>query len=207
MNVKINENYSDVLYWVISPMTKDKEYHLTYTQEAILRKLIHYEKSSKFINYTNETIYSHTYVSVENLKKIIPKLNRLGFISISNKKHLDNGEFKTSRTITINWNFINNISAELPKKSSKNKESYQPKIKKYNDSDIIELEDFLNNEIGFSIEDTEKIMFELQEFEIIFSELKDKILLILKNNKYNDGLKLKLTETIKSNLKKIFDFN
>ena len=113
----IKETYSDVLFWVTSPMSKGKNYHLTFNQEKVLSKLIHYTNRgvNRYLHYSNESISSHTYISEVYLKKIIPQLNKLGYISISNKKHWNDGEFKTSRTIEVNWDFIETIVQDLPK--------------------------------------------------------------------------------------------
>jgi DNA-binding MarR family transcriptional regulator len=117
--VKTIENtYHDVLYWATSPKSKGTKYHLTQREDAVLRKLIHYHSNKKYITYSNEVISEHTYISVEHLKKIIPKLIKKGYINSSDYTSSNDGVFYTKRTITINWNVIEEALNVLPKKKA-----------------------------------------------------------------------------------------
>jgi len=112
--LSIRNKYSDALYWATSTQTKDKGYHLTRTQEAILRKLIHYSKPNKpKITYSNKIIAQHTYLGEETIRKAIPILAKKGFLSTANHKIFD-GEFKERRTIYIKWDFIEWVLSQIP---------------------------------------------------------------------------------------------
>jgi hypothetical protein len=108
--------YSDVLYWATSTQSKDNGYHITRTQEAILRKLIHYSRSNEKITYSNEIIAEHTFMGEETIRKAIPEIAKKGFISTAVSKIFDSGEFKTRRTIYIKWDFIESVLVDVPKK-------------------------------------------------------------------------------------------
>lgn len=111
----IKNIYSDALYWVMSTQSKDKSYHITKTQEAILRKLIHYSRKNEKITYSNSIIAQHTFMGEETIRKAIPELTKKGFISTATIKIYDDGEFKNRRTIFIKWDFIQTILDEVPK--------------------------------------------------------------------------------------------
>ncbi len=113
--LSIKNTYSDALYWATSPQTyKVKEYHIKRTEEAVLRKLIHYSRSNEKITYSNKIITEHTFIGVETLKKVIPSLHKKGFISIALIKIFDKGEPITRRTINIKWDFIQSVLDEVP---------------------------------------------------------------------------------------------
>ena len=111
----IQNMYSDALYWATSTQSKDKGYHTTRTLEAILRKLIHYSRKNEKITYSNSIIAQHTFMGEETIRKGIPKLTKIGFISTATFKISDNGEIKTRRTIFIKWDFIQTILDDVPK--------------------------------------------------------------------------------------------
>lgn len=111
----IKNMYSDVLYWAASAQTKKvKEYHITRTEEAVLRKFIHYSQSNVKITYSNEIISKHTFIGVDSLKKVIPSLQKKGYISIALFKIFDKGAPITRRTIYIKWDFIQSVLNEVP---------------------------------------------------------------------------------------------
>ena len=217
-NKSIKQTYSDVLFWVTSPMSKGKRYHITYAQESVLRKLIHYDggRERSFINYSNESISSHIYMSEEHLKKIIPKLNKVGYISISNKKHYKDGEFKTSRTIMIDWDFIETIVPDLPKVKSKS-ETEEVTIDSNEEIEVEpknEIEDLENSFrpddeielykvlpiIGFSCEETSYIIEALNDSIPIFRDFIKCIKYLIKESNYKDYTGPKITPEIKSKL-------
>ena len=111
---KIQKHYHDALYWASSNQTEKLGYHLTRTEEAILRKLIHYSTKNPKISYSNKVISQHTFIGEESLRKYIPKIAKKGFISTDNHKIFD-GEFKERRTIYIKWDFIEKILSKVPK--------------------------------------------------------------------------------------------
>jgi hypothetical protein len=214
----IKEMYSDILLWGTSPISRGKRYHLTNLQESVLRKLIHYDRSNKFINYSNETISYHMYRdgAVDYLKKIIPELNKLGYISISNKKHYKDGEFKTSRTIMIDWDFIESIVPDLPKVKSKLEieelimiSDDEIEIESQNELEDLENSIRLDDEIdlynvlpriGFSSEDTIYIIDALNDSLPIFRDFIKCIKDLIKESNYKDYTGPKITPEIKSNL-------
>jgi hypothetical protein len=214
-NKSIKQTYSDVLFWVTSPMSKGKRYHITYAQESVLRKLIHYTDKGvkRFINYSNESISSHIYMSEEHLKKILPKLNKVGFISISNKKHYKDGEFKTSRSIEINWSFIEGIAPDLPKVKP-NKEIVEVTIDSIEVETQDELEEYQNSfrlqdeidlykvlpKIGFSCEETSYIIEALNDSIPIFMDFIRCIKELMKESNYKDYTGPIITPEIKSKL-------
>ena len=114
-NISIKNTYSDALYWATSTQSRDKGYHITRTQEAILRKLIHYSRKNEKITYSSEIIAQHTFLGEETIRKAIPKLAKKGLISTASIKIADNGEFKTRRTMYIKWDFIKTIGDVVPK--------------------------------------------------------------------------------------------
>ena len=112
--LSIKSKYHDVLFWATSPLSKGTKYHLTQREETILRKLIHYDSSNKYISYPNSIISMHTYVSEVHLLKIIPSLFRKEYINVSLNKITRDGQFITYRTIRINWNTIEQAFNNLP---------------------------------------------------------------------------------------------
>jgi len=118
----IKSTYSDALYWATSTQSKDKGYHLTRTQEAILRKLIHYAHSHEKITYSNVIIAQHTFSGEETIRKAIPELAKKGYISKAIIKIVDSGKFITRRTILIKWDFLETVLANVPKQEETNQE-------------------------------------------------------------------------------------
>ncbi len=112
---EIKKIYSDALYWSMSPMSRDKRYHLTRLNESILRKLIHYDKKNKKITYSNEWISKHVFLDITQIEKAIPHLEKKGFINcITYSKKNKNGELIKRRIININWDFIKEVLSEVP---------------------------------------------------------------------------------------------
>lgn len=111
----IQTTYSDALYWSMSPMSRDKNYHLTRLNESILRKLIHYDKKNNKITYSNEWISKHIFLDITQIEKSIPHLEKKGFINcITYSKKNKNGELIKRRIININWDFIKEVLSEVP---------------------------------------------------------------------------------------------
>ena len=163
----INKKYSDVLYWATSTQTKDKGYRITRTEEAVLRKLIHYSKSKEKITYSNENIAKHTYIGIETLKKVIPSLQKKGYISIALIKIFDEGEPKTRRTIFIKWDFIQFVFDELPA----TEESEEPNSEQVVEIDILMTEP-INEVIDATIpEETLKPVTDQKEVAPISTEV------------------------------------
>src|SRR5690554_4926655 len=126
MENKIKEIYSDALYWATSPKSKMKPYHLTRLEESILRKLIHYEKSNEKknnkskISFSNDLIAHHTFLSISQIKKCIPQLEKLGYIKCStNTFRNDSYEIRSRRYMSINWDLIQLIYNDVPKEPFK----------------------------------------------------------------------------------------
>jgi hypothetical protein len=95
--------YSDALYWSMSPMSKDKKYHLSRVHESVLRKLIHYDHSNIKITYSNQWISKHTFLHVSQIEKSIPYLEKIGFINcITFSTRNKNAELIKRRIININ---------------------------------------------------------------------------------------------------------
>ena len=121
MKKKLN-HYSDALYWAMSPMSKDRDYHITRLQESILRKLLHYSKSNEKISYSNAIIAEHTFLKEETLRKEIPNLAKKGIISTASINISDDGEHKKRRTIFIKRDKLDFILSEVPKKKKQKEE-------------------------------------------------------------------------------------
>jgi hypothetical protein len=121
----IQTTYSDALYWSMSPMSKDKKYHLTRLNESILRKLIHYDKKDKRITYSNEWISKHVFLDITQIEKAIPLIEKKGFIKcITFSTRNEKGMMIKRRIININWDFIKEILIEVPKLKFIEKENY-----------------------------------------------------------------------------------
>ena len=200
--LNITKRYSDISYWITSSITKEvvkTNYHLTRVEEAVLRKLIHYHNRYTHINFKNETISKHTFISVSHLKKIIPTLNKIGYISISIRNYYENGEHKKSRTISIILEFLEEIERDLLKYQAELKVDVvdvcvdnsantiiENTVKKYSPEDEINLYDVLPK-IGFTTDETIFIIDYLggesePEFKILARALVD----LKKESKYND---------------------
>lgn len=120
----IKKIYNDALYWSTSRQSKEKDYHLTRTQEAILRKLIHYSTKNEKITYSNKIISAHTFIDAEVIRKEIPKIVKKGFISSSSTTISERDEVYKRRTIFIKWGFIQKVLNDIPI----NEEPVQPSI-------------------------------------------------------------------------------
>lgn len=113
---EIKNIFSDALYWSMSPMSKDKKYHLSRVHETVLRKLIHYDRSNTKITYSNEWISKHVFLDITQIEKSIPHLEKKGFINcITFSRRNKKGELVKSRIININWDFIKEVLSEVPK--------------------------------------------------------------------------------------------
>ena len=111
----IQTTYSDALYWSMSPMSKDKKYHLTRLNESILRKLIHYDKKDKRITYSNEWISKHVFLDITQIEKAIPLIEKKRFIKcITFSTRNEKGMMIKRRIININWDFIKEVLSEVP---------------------------------------------------------------------------------------------
>ena len=133
----IKTTYSDALYWSMSPMSKDRKYHLTRLNESILRKLIHYDNSNIKITYSNEWISKHVFLDITQIEKAIPHLEKKEFINcITYSKKNKNGELIKRRIININWNFIQEVLSEVPELKFIEKENDGTE-QKTNESDAI----------------------------------------------------------------------
>ena len=112
---EIKTIYSDALYWSMSPLSKDKKYHLSRVHESVLRKLIHYDKKDKKITYSNEWISKHVFLDITQIEKSIPYLEKKGFINcIGFSTRNEKGEMIKRRIININWDFIEEVLSEVP---------------------------------------------------------------------------------------------
>lgn len=132
---EIKKIYSDALYWSMSPMSRDKKYHLTRLNESILRKLIHYDKKNIKITYSNEWISKHVFLDITQIEKAIPHLEKKGFINcITFSKKNKNGEMIKRRIININWDFIQEVLSEVPEVKFIEKETHAAEPKS-NESD------------------------------------------------------------------------
>lgn len=122
----IKQIYADALYWAMSPQSKDKPYHITRTEESVLRKLIHYDRSDARISYSNELIAQHTFLDVTTIEKAIPALNKKGYITtITFQINDGTGRITSRRLININWELIQAILNDVPS-SSADIESVEP---------------------------------------------------------------------------------
>lgn len=125
----IKKIYNDALYWASSNQSKGKDYHLTRTQEAILRKLIHYSTKDSKITYSNDLISEHTFIDSEVIRKEIPKIVKKGFLSSASITVSDNGEIYKRRTLFVKWDFIQQVLNDIQSvKESKSLESTQHKL-------------------------------------------------------------------------------
>lgn len=111
----IKQTYADALFWAMSPKSKGQPYHITRTQESILRKLIHYDASNPKITYSNELIGQHTFIESSTIEKVIPALTNKQYIkTITYQINDGSGKITSRRTININWDFIHGVLAEVP---------------------------------------------------------------------------------------------
>lgn len=119
MPFNIKRHYVDVIYEVCSSLSKEKSYKISNTYAFILLKLIHYSKSKKckngYIYYSNDSIAKHTKILESTIEKAIPKLAKIGFITLSHTYFTGANKPKTFRTITINWDFLEKIYHEMDK--------------------------------------------------------------------------------------------
>jgi hypothetical protein len=134
---EIQTIYSDALFWSISPMSKEKKYHISRLNESVLRKLIHYDKRNTKISYSSELIAKHTFLNVSQIEKTIPYLEKKGFIkcihfTVKNK----NGEKIKRRIININWSFIEGVLLDVPDLGNIEKENDFPEQLKTEVDDI-----------------------------------------------------------------------
>jgi hypothetical protein len=121
---EIKTIYSDALYWSMSPMSRDKKYHLTRLNESILRKLIHYDKKNKKITFSNQWISKHVFLDITQIEKAIPHLEKKGFINcITYSKKDKNGKLIKQRIINVNWDFIQHVLSEVPEMKFTEKEN------------------------------------------------------------------------------------
>lgn len=112
----IKNIYSDALFWATAPLSKKKPYHLTRVHESVLRKLIHYDKKNPKISFSSEWIAKHTFLDITQIEKSIPHLNGKGYIRCTYLKSKGkNKEVVKRRIINIEWDFIEEILAEVPK--------------------------------------------------------------------------------------------
>ncbi len=132
----IQQTYADALFWAMSPKSKGKPYHITRTQESILRKLIHYDASNPKITYSNELIGQHTYIKSSTIEKVIPALTNKQYIkTITYQINDGSGKITSRRTISINWDFIKGVLAEVPVASIQEpKEDIEPINAEANDA-------------------------------------------------------------------------
>jgi hypothetical protein len=110
------KNYNDALYFASSYLTKKESFHLTSTQERILRKLLHYNSKNSKITYSNELIAEHTFTNFKMVEREIPKLVSMGYIKSFVTLISDGDMIKSRRTININWEKFNEIINLLPSK-------------------------------------------------------------------------------------------
>jgi len=114
----IKQTYSDALYWATSNQSKTNDYHLTRTEEAILRKLIHYSSRNEKITYSNKLISKHTFIDETQVEKAIPRLTKIGYLKTISFAISEGGKVVKRRTININWEFLEKISKEVPQTDS-----------------------------------------------------------------------------------------
>lgn len=134
----IKKIYNDALYWATSKQTKEKNYHLTRTQEAILRKLIHYSTTNPKITYSNKVISEHTFIDKEVIRKEIPKIVKKGFISSASITVTDGEEIYKRRTIYIKWDFVQTVLNDIPTQEESIPESEPPTSQLEPESFIVE---------------------------------------------------------------------
>jgi|GEM_PF-4803874 len=124
----IKEVYADALFWAMSPKSKGNTYHLTRVEESVLRKLIRYDKTSPRIDYTNDWIAKHTFLDESQIEKVIPKLDKKGFIkTIHFTLKNDEGQKIKRRIINIKWDFIEFVLSCVPKSDLREETSMNEK--------------------------------------------------------------------------------
>lgn len=114
MSISIQKKYFDILAFSSSPENKNKTYHLGYPELLVLQKLINYERSDKYITYSNRIIANHLFRKERQIEKIILSLIKKGFIN--SKVHTvvhGKDNIAKKRTITINWDFFQTILDEI----------------------------------------------------------------------------------------------
>ena len=130
----IKQTYSDAMYWATSNQSKTNDYHLTRTEEAILRKLIHYSTRNEKITYSNRLVAKHTFIDETQVEKAIPRLTKIGYLKTISFTINDGGKIVKRRTINVNWEFLERISNEIPQLDSiENEDEFDAII---NDSQI-----------------------------------------------------------------------
>ncbi len=115
--LSIKEKYHDALYFASSEKLNSKQpFYLTPSQYKILEKLIHYCTKHNETTFQNKDIALHVYLSETTVKDSIEALARKGYIKSESDKFNNRLGWKSKRTITINWEFIQEIlnKSKLP---------------------------------------------------------------------------------------------
>jgi hypothetical protein len=115
--LKLNSEFDllNMLFWVTSPKSKHKPYHLTRTRESILRKLIEFDSENPNINHSNKIISERTFIKTSTIEKVIPALIKMGYIkTITSRINDGSGQINYKRIIKINWKFIKKIMSDVP---------------------------------------------------------------------------------------------
>lgn len=119
----IKQIFADALYWAMSPKSKGKPYHITRTEESVVRKLIHYDNKNPKITFSNRLIGDHTYLEESTVEKVIPSINKKGYITtITFQVNDGTGKITSRRIININWDFISSVLNDVPKTPSTEEE-------------------------------------------------------------------------------------
>lgn len=101
-----NDKWIDVLNWGKSPLSKDKDYHITPREGNLIQKLIDYSSENKFITHSNATIGEHMFLSEETIKTHMNGIKRKGFLIIYTKKQKIKGKMVIKRSISLNWDLL-----------------------------------------------------------------------------------------------------
>lgn len=211
----IKNIYNDALYWVTSPQSKDKEYHISRVHESILRKLIHYTKKKDTVYYTNNVIAKHIYLGEEQVKKSIPNLEKKGYIKcVHFTNRDDNYKIIKRRGISINWNTFEKIMIDLPNAKnnvvvveSDDEDTYISEVNivnnqtesslddekqtlKYRQDDMVNLLDFFDS-FGFEDDLKYEFIFQFKDninytYNVEFKEILKYARKIINDQIYND---------------------
>lgn len=198
--------YSDALFWSISPMSKDKKYHLSRLNESVLRKLIHYDKRNMKISYSSELIAKHTFLNVSQIEKTIPYLEKKGFIKcIRFTAKNEKGEKIKRRIININWSFIEGVLLDVPEVGIVEKENDIPEQLK-TEVDNINKEFQVDNIKNESVEIPMETILSKIDFNV--NDYLTKRKLKFAERFYNEDFNLELIYTLdKKTLDDFFYFN
>ncbi len=113
-DLSIKQTYHDALFFASSKKLNSKQlYYLEPSEYKVLIKLIHYSSTHEDITFQNKDIALHVFLAERTVKNSIEVLARKGYIQSESDKFNNRLGWKSKRTISINWDFIQSISDKI----------------------------------------------------------------------------------------------